>query len=515
MLREAIPLQIDPGQTNLLALLNPQLLNGTGALTFRLANTRLVALSEAIRQLLHYPYGCVEQTSSSLLPWLLLESTPELLPLTGQDAGQARAAAAAGIRRLFSMQTEPGGLSYWPGGKEPLFWGSAYAGLALVTARQAGLAVPAKDFDALLAYLATRVRPSEETEEPNARCLALYVLALAGKPQPALHTRLLDNPKLLDAEDRALLAMAITVGEASTNSVRELLTVDPLEQSGAGAFGCPARSKAVRLLAAITCGVNPHSAETLFSDLMAEQKHGHWTTTQGNAWSLLALHEFIRQTETGAQPAAGAITWGAETAEFKIDPTRRLFSRSIPLAPARADLPVLLTNASSKPIFAQLAVESRVSAPITAPQNHGFNLTRRYERLDDDNQPQPFESLRVGDRVLVTLDLTVPEPSEYVALDDALPGLLEAVNPEFKTQQAAGPAAREIARWPGDFQEIRADRVLFFSDLLPAGEYRIRYVARVRAAGAFTAPPAKAEAMYQPDRFGLTECQTLTSRPDE
>jgi uncharacterized protein YfaS (alpha-2-macroglobulin family) len=59
--------------------------------------------------------------------------------------------------------------------------------------------------------------------------------------------------------------------------------------------------------------------------------------------------------------------------------------------------------------------------------------------------------------------------------------------------------------WYGEHREIRADRVEFFADALPAGDYAVRYVARVRAAGAAAAPAAKVEAMYDPDRFGLSE----------
>ena len=66
-------------------------------------------------------------------------------------------------------------------------------------------------------------------------------------------------------------------------------------------------------------------------------------------------------------------------------------------------------------------------------------------------------------------------------------------------------------RWCSDFQEIRADRVLFFGDDVSPGNYVLRYVARVRAAGTVTAPAAKAEEMYHPERFGLTGPQSITS----
>jgi len=47
---------------------------------------------------------------------------------------------------------------------------------------------------------------------------------------------------------------------------------------------------------------------------------------------------------------------------------------------------------------------------------------------------------------------------------------------------------------------------------LPAGNYTVRYCARVRAAGQVGAPSGKVEEMYHPQRFGLTGTQTLEGK---
>ena len=93
--------------------------------------------------------------------------------------------------------------------------------------------------------------------------------------------------------------------------------------------------------------------------------------------------------------------------------------------------------------------------------------------------------------------------------------MFEALNSGFKTQQVAGKVQRAVEAqgqgdyWWSSFREIRSDRVLFFGDQVAAGNYVIRYVARVRAAGSMTAPVARVEEMYHPDRFGLSEPQPI------
>ena len=171
-------------------------------------------------------------------------------------------------------------------------------------------------------------------------------------------------------------------------------------------------------------------------------------------------------------------------------------------------------NASTNRLYTSVMIEARPSETQLPRQDRGFGLQRRYERLDDDNQPRDLTGLRVGDRVLVTLNLTVHEEALYVAVDDALPSIFEAVNPEFKTQEtrSAASAPNKNGRWLDSFREIRKDRCLYFADRVVPGNYTLRYVARVRAAGNVTAPPAKVEEMYHPERCGLSGTQTLSSQ---
>ena len=52
---------------------------------------------------------------------------------------------------------------------------------------------------------------------------------------------------------------------------------------------------------------------------------------------------------------------------------------------------------------------------------------------------------------------------------------------------------------------------MFFCDSLPKGRFHLQYLARVRAAGTVTAPAAKIEEMYHPDRYAETAVGSLTT----
>jgi uncharacterized protein YfaS (alpha-2-macroglobulin family) len=501
-------------QTNLLAQANPQLLAGQGRLTITVANTRLSELAESAAQLLHYPYGCAEQTGSSLLPWILLRDAPGLPPASLLGTNDAEAAIRVGIARLVSMQTQSGGLGYWPNAKEPMLWAGAYGGLVLALAQRHGVAVPKAEFDALLNYLRAQLHsPDGEAASLPDCALALYALALAGRAEPGYQEKLFSLRGKLSTEDRALLALAIAETNAPMDMIADLLNSGaPARPSGESRFDCPARAKAIQLLAWIRFRPEDATVDGLVDDLMREQKQAHWETTQGNAWGLLALTEYARRVETQLRPAEGRLQFAGQSAPFQLNAQTSLFTQSFSFTNV-GDPGLLLQTASTNRLYTTVSIEARPPETPQPRQDRGFSLQRRYDRLDDDNQPQGPEHLKVGDRVLVSLHLTVRNPASYVAIDDALPSVLETINPEFRTQEAraAGGSREESEAWPSDFREIRRDRCLSFADQVMPGTYTLRYVARVRAAGTVTAPPAKVEEMYHPERCGLTESQTLTS----
>ena len=109
----------------------------------------------------------------------------------------------------------------------------------------------------------------------------------------------------------------------------------------------------------------------------------------------------------------------------------------------------------------------------------------------------------MGDLVRIELQVTLPrDNTSYLAIDDPLPSIFEAVNTDFASQ--SGRLDRD-EDWRVSHHELRDDRALFFVDYLArSGSYTLSYHARVTSAGSAVAPPAKVEAMYEPDFYALS-----------
>ena len=282
-------------------------------------------------------------------------------------------------------------------------------------------------------------------------------------------------------------------------------------------FGGGARQLAVQLLAWSRYRPADPTVDTLAAELMQGRRHAHWTTTQGNAWALYALTDYARRVEGRLNAAQGTLAWAGTTEPFNLQEQAALAERRFPLSSETRDAPLLLANPEQHRLYTQVRLEVRSAIPQPPRQDRGYAIRRTYTKLDDAGVPRELRDLRVGDRILVTLEVQAHQPAHYVAVDDPLPALFEALNPEFKSQETGRLSALpgEGFDWFSDFRELRSDRALFFRDHLEPRRYVIRDLARVRAAGTATAPATKVEEMYHPERFGLGETSQVSSRPLE
>ena len=505
--------------TNLLDGADPAVLELPERATVRMAASPLALLGEGVDQLLHYPYGCVEQTGSSLLPWLALRDFPELLPVERRDPTNFTAAVQAGVQRFWSMQTPSGGLAYWPGGNVPQRWGSAYAAWILALARDAGMEVSTNRLSRLQQWLRDQWRADALPVDGavlHERCLTAFALATGGVEETSLHESLLRDVDRLTVEDRALLALALLKVGNPPATVTNLLAVPPgkSKRGTFGQFGNESRVTALRLLAFSRIRSDGPETVALEDALLAARDHGHWITTQGNAWALWALTEQGRR-RSATTVVAGELQLDGKAQTFRIDREHPVVALTFDAAAWTWAKGIRVNPGVANSLFAEVTLVGRrpTGTNLAVAMDRGFQIHRRYERLDEQNRPQPIEPLTVGDRVLVTLEISAPEPAEWVAIEDPLPTALEAVQGVFKTDATAAPAI--IPEWSSDFWEVRLDRTLIFRDDLPQGRHVIRYLARVRAAGDVLAAPAKIEAMYDPQRHGYSGSSRLrvTAQP--
>ncbi len=509
------------GQKDLLAGLDPKLLNGRGHIDLALSNSLLLEAGGAVDFLLHYPYGCVEQTTSSMMPWFAVRDLKSLIPgFREKEENDIAQAIQTGADRLLTMQTRDGGLAYWPGGKDPEKWATAYGGLGLILAREHGAVVPDSAIEKLTNWLQTSLNdaPKETADHrwnnqwnTETRTRALYVLALAKKPQLALQNKMLDHVELLSHSARAYLALAMHHSGAEPSQTITLLT-HPSSPPRQKHWMRHSANHAMQVFAWSEIAPTNDQAHASMRKMISNRNpYGHWRTTWCNAWALQAMASYARNVEKNRAPSTIQLVTQGATKTITLDANNPTQSLRIPLEKG-----MKLIISSNNTAHANIKLNSKPAIAPTGPWGHsGLSILRRYERILADGTTQPMNQPRVGDLIRVSLDITFPAALDYVVIEDRLPSLFETVNNNFKSQSSRFSSSSDRS-WNISHKELRSDRALFFFDRSwTNGTRTISYLARVTTAGTATAPAAKVEAMYDPEQLALSDSKKLTTLKKE
>jgi uncharacterized protein YfaS (alpha-2-macroglobulin family) len=223
---------------------------------------------------------------------------------------------------------------------------------------------------------------------------------------------------------------------------------------------------------------------------------GTFGNTFENTTCLMAFHHYIQQFEHATTDHSNsAVTVSVNQLRQAINsPVKLRFS-----APEQIDINI--TNPKNEALYLS-ANYQYWREPNSTPGNNGLDLERSYFKLDDGQwQPTEADDLVVGDWVVVRLTITNPIPRKFMAVSSPNPGGWVPTDINLNSVAPAGMRNSELNLQDSYFYERQLNPAtsLFYTDFLPAGRHRIHYAGQVRTAGAFTALPAQAEAMYQPD----------------
>ncbi|HET8541435.1 MAG TPA: MG2 domain-containing protein [Anaeromyxobacter sp.] len=511
------------------------------------STTALTELKDAVQYLMDYPNGCIEQTTSTAYPLVMLK---DLLPEIGVevDPAELRKFTEAGIRRILSFQTTAGGLAYWPGSDEPHAFATAFGLTALVEGKKRGFDVPDQALSRMADYLEAALRKGDVTEsiphggiaDGDTRAFFVMTLGRLGRPQPAYLGLLWEKRDGLTAFGLSFLGIAAAelpgaspltgpilaaVRRKATEEIEEAWYSDG--PKGGYSFDSPLRTHASALLAYAEGAPTSDLTGKLLTGLLKRRRGGLWGNTQENVFGIMGVHALLGGRQGGGQGGASAelaleVNGRRYDGEALQKPSRRvrrlaLAEDALGLAAGKEGAATArLAGGGGKPVI--LTVRAELDLELNdrnrAPTRNGFTIARSYETLDGatlDGAPVPLGAL-----VRVRLKVRSREAQNYVAIDDRLPAGLEPLNAALATTEKVAQGALSEAARRGlallSYGELRDHRVAFYVDAMPAGDYEFAYVARAATAGRFLRPAARAEAMYRPDVSGTTAIDEVVVR---
>lgn len=503
--------------------------------------TLLGAAMENLRELLSYPYGCVEQLVATTVPNLAVYRTLEkagalarLEPDAQALLAEARSRAVQGTQRILQAAVKGGGFSWYAGLSQPSVPMTLVALDGLSWSIEAGLL--AKD-DARLTDAAAWLE-KQELPMPLA-AQRVYVLSkLQGKKQAANVRNLLAGNAGTDVYGFALAVLAAEEAGVADEpdvkgSLQELATQArtayfapavwqgddwawqfPLRRIGYTAVLGHAGSKAD--------GLDEAKAKARALELLNEPELSTFdcsTALLHSQWLIERELKDLRRTPPPSLEAAGpgGATGARGYGGARLEPSAGAFVAS--LGSEVREVRVGDTDAA-------ITWRARVRTPLdqVEAKANGMTLGRRYFVLRGNERVNLEAGAEVAQGEDVYVELAVDahaadktrwrHRSAYYVLEDAVPAgfIVLQEDKAYRGAPYSLPLTHEsLRRRVSSPQRVTwlFEEPAWWSD----SPRVIGYVLRAQFAGSFSAPPARVEDMYAADFFARTAPATLVVRP--
>lgn len=464
-------------------------MEGTNAAMLELSRIPPLNLGKRLFFLIHYPYGCIEQTTSSVFPQVYLKTLLELSPA---QQGEIQKNVSDGISRLQLFQTSSGGFAYWPGEGNASEWGTNYAGHFLIEAEKAGYVLPPSMLERWKRYQREKAANWEAgaNQAELMQAYRLYTLALAGAAELGAMNRLREAENLPTTARWQLAAAYALAGqpEAAAQLVEKASLSVPKYNELSNTYGSDIRDKAM-ILDALSLMKRMNDALPLVKELSEALSAEQWLSTQTTAYALISIarHSGVSG-DAGGKKIECRVSWNGGEAQPVMS---EALIAQIPLTISGGNSgKIVVENIGQGGVYPRVIV-SGIPAPGTeqAAEN-GMTLTVNYTTLDS-YELDPTAVEQGTDMVVIT---TVKNTSAHAKYDEVALSQIFPSGWEIRNVRLDAPGQDGGKRY--DYQDIRDDRIYTHFDINP-GETKV-FKVQVHAAylGKYYLPMTTVEAMY-------------------
>ncbi|HWD40357.1 MAG TPA: MG2 domain-containing protein [Fimbriimonas sp.] len=487
----------------------------TGGLTVSITPSVVTGMVQSLDQLVQYPYGCVEQTTSRFLPAVLVTHTIHNTPLRRPDLEKKAAAIAQdGFQRLLKMQHSDGAWGWWTYDSSDPFM-TAWVLDGLKRSAKAGYpAPPYLNVKSALSWSAKRLKSPFKDDPLAAQMFLAYALAEYGDTASAKEE--LHRVKLINAGagEMALAALAANaVGDATLrdeclSQMVPLLNSHNVAPRVYDGLWMDNEHYALGLLALTELKPNAPEIPSLVRLLLSNRGCDGWSSTRETALTISALCNYISQSKMQFQPYPLTVTLnGQELKRITVDPSKADspdLTLRVPVAQLR-DGPnrLELVSPNGKPYYAaelrQYDVRGHIPQILEDKQ---FSVQRNYYRMEARQQDDgtlkllpskdPITTARPGDVVRCVLKVYCAAPVNFLMIEDPIPSNCRVTDREDPDE------GQDWTFWWSSIV-IRDDRVSLFARQMPSGMHVLEYTMRVEGPGKAAALPTYVEDMYDPN----------------
>ena len=460
--------------------------------TLEVSSIPAINLEKRLNYLIQYPHGCIEQTTSSVFPQLVLN---QLMDLSESRKKEIDKNIRIAIQKIQNFQTADGGFSYWPGENNSDEWGTNYAGNFLLEASSKGYIVPAQILQQWKSYEKTHSLSWNVTVAPGygtdlVQAYRLYLLALAKAPEMGAMNRLREY-KFLTPESKWRLAAAYYLSGQQNVAVQLIngLPTKFKERPNSGiTFGSDTRDEAM-VLETLTLMNRKSQASELVKTIAAKLSDENWYSTQTTAYSLMAIARYCGMNKDGSKIN---VTESINSISLNIGTTSVISQTNI--AWEKEKSMIQLKNKGNNILYVRVINQGQpLSNQLASISNNPNILQVSASYFTSDGKPIDISKIQQGNDFVAKVTIKNPGQRGFysqMALSQIFPSGWEILNTRLYNSEGAYKSS------PADYMDIRDDRVYHYFNLRP--NESLTYFVQLNAAypGKYYWPGVYAEAMY-------------------
>lgn len=478
----------------------------------KLNNSIDLNLRQQMNELLRYPYGCLEQSTSSTYPWLFAtEKNLSQMGLRNQTGKGRLSSIEHGMQRIAQKQLSNGGYGLWSNRDGEAQWLTAYVADFLTDARAQGIDVGKQQYDKTMkrleAYVAKRngnfAHPWSDHDDHYSlayRAYAAYVLSRHKKANLSKLRSLLkhDGDKAQSPLPLIHLGLALHNQGDSQQGDKVLDKALAMQRGDRyyADYGSDIRDTALSIHLLLRHQQRMEQAKTLGIELAdAIQQRRYLSTQERNTLFLagLALEQRFAEQWQADMELNDAVEQLKQAGSF----ARKYEHTDLQQG-------IRIQNQGEGDLWVDVDYQGYGTAAPEVQSSKNLSIRRSY--FNTKGQPIDASRLTVGDLVLVRLELGTHWRTPDAMVIDLLPAGLELENQNLN--HAIKLDEIEFERQPVSYwrertrivhQEYRDDRYVAAVDAGYHNSNYLFYLARAVTPGTYKVPAPLVEDMYRPE----------------
>ena len=467
-------------------------LEGNQAASLEISRLPSLNLEKRLNYLIRYPYGCLEQTVSSVFPQLFLTDLTELPDIKQKEIDRN---ITVGIKKLQSYQRS-GRFNYWRGGSYYHNWSDIYAAHFLYEASQKGYHVGSTVLKSWIDY---HYEIASQFDNKNAKLYSfdeqayrLYVLAITGNANTGAMNRMRAAQNMTDRAKYLLAAAYGRIGQASVGKriledvSKEIKDVEYLHYS----FSSTLRDQSIAALSLAELNDGGNSLFILNS-IAEKLRSSNWYSTHSIAFSLMSVAKLSNASEKEKMNYQVSIN-KAPSRSFESDEVLDIYDLALVDQSSFS-----VTNNGNGLIYVSVINSGKEKPGIVNKRNENLNISVGY--YDEDGGAIDYKNLVQGTDFKAVVTISNPGTASNVIEDLALSQIFPA-----GWEIRSGGLSNEERNEKYQYQEVRDDRVNTFFEINRRRSVNFEVKLNAAYVGDYYMPPTTCGSMYNNRIFART-----------